>query len=67
MNIKACMSHKTDEWKTPTDLFNYFMNRGYRDLFSYKMQKNQFEILYENEKLYINPPFSRLKDIYIYK
>ena len=60
-NIKACLSSNTDDWKTPSELFNYFMKKGYRDLFEYKMNKNQFDILYRNEKLYINPPFSKLK------
>lgn len=68
--LKGCFSHNTDDWRTPKDLYNYFIKKnGFLDLFSYKMEENQFEILYKKSKLYINPPFSKLKDIpiYIYK
>lgn len=63
-NIKACLSHNTDNWRTPSWLYSQIVyDFGYKDLFPYMADYDQFNILYKNEKLFINPPFSRLKDI----
>ena len=65
-NISVCYSHKSDDWKTPTNLYNYLINHDYIDLFPFQSKDNQFELLYKNQKLYINPPFSKLKNIPLY-
>ena len=30
-DLKGCFSHKTDDWRTPFDLYLAFKNRGYLD------------------------------------
>lgn len=62
--LKGCYSHITDDWKTPTELYYYFIKKlGCIDCFKYQDQENEFEKIYKNEKLYVNPPFSKLKFI----
>lgn len=63
MNLDVCFSSNTDNWRTPSNLYNLFINNGYLDLFPFNCSYDQFHILYMFEKLYINPPFSRLKDL----
>lgn len=41
-NIKACFSKETDNWKTPTELYNAFINKEYIDCFKYKDKENQY-------------------------
>ena len=62
-DIKACLTHKTDNWKTPTEIYNRFMELGYKDTFKYESKENELENNYYNEKLFINPPFSKMKKI----
>lgn len=59
-NISACLSSKSDEWRTPSNLYTYFMNNGFVDLFPFGSKQNQYDIMYRNEYLYINPPFSEI-------
>lgn len=59
-NIKGCLLHKSDEWKTPSWLFDIFMSHGYVDLFPFGSDDNQFDKRYEGKKLFCNPPFSKL-------
>ena len=66
MNIKACLTHKTDNWQSPKYIYEHFMKRGYIDLFPYKANYDQFKIDYYKEKLFCNPPFSKLKDVIPY-
>lgn len=65
-NIDACLSSNSDDWKTPSWLFNLFIGKGYIDLFPYKSTENQFDKTYMNERLYINPPFSKLNKVIDY-
>lgn len=58
MNIKACLSSNSDNWKTPINIFNAFMNKGYIDTFKYLSDENELNNNYKNSKLFINPPFS---------
>jgi len=62
-NINACLSHKTDDWKTPTDIYEAFMKNNFVDCFKYQSNENELENDYENQKLFINPPFSKLNII----
>lgn len=50
--LKGCYSHITDDWKTPTYLYNYFIKKlGCIDCFKYQDQENEFEKIYKNEIL----------------
>lgn len=62
-NIEACLSKKTDNWKTPTNIYEMFMKAGYKDTFIYESKYNEFERNYTKRKLFINPPFSKLKRV----
>ena len=63
MNLKGCFSKETDNWKTPSNLYNFFIECGYIDTFPYKAEYDEFEKNYFNEKLFINPPFSKMKEV----
>lgn len=65
-NITACLSHNSDDWRTPSWLYNDLMKKGYKDLFPYKASFNQFDVLFSYEKLFINPPFSKLDQVVNY-
>lgn len=61
-NINACLSHNSDNWKTPKMLYNYFINYlGCVDCFPYCSKYDQYEKHYRNELLFINPPYSHLR------
>lgn len=62
MNINACLSHKSDEWATPTLLYQAFMKKGYIDPCPLGGQINALETAYKNKRLFVNPPFSKLND-----
>ena len=62
-SIDACFSKNTDDWKTPTILFDRFMKLGFIDCFKFRCEYNELENNYENKKLFINPPFSKLNFI----
>ncbi len=62
-NIKGCLTSTTDNWKTPTWLYEIFMKKGYIDTFQYECTYNELEMMYKDKKLYCNPPFSQLKTI----
>lgn len=65
MNIKACLSHETDNWKTPTKIYNYFTKElGCIDCFEYKANYDEFTLDRGKKlKLFANPPFSKMKQI----
>lgn len=62
-NLKGCYSHKTDDWRTPTDIYNAFMKKGYIDCFPYQSKVNELCNLYIEQKLFINPPYSKMNQI----
>ena len=62
MNIKACLSHKSDEWATPSLLYQAFMRKGYIDPCPLGCQTNALETSYQNKRLFVNPPFSKLNE-----
>ena len=57
--------HNTDNWKTPLSIIKIMKEKGFRDTFTYKGegQYNEFDNTYYNEKLYCNPPYSKLKEV----
>lgn len=64
-NIDACLSHKSDDWRTPSDLYDFMINHeGFIDCFPYQSDIDEFTL----ERgcclnLYANPPFSKLNKI----
>ena len=62
-NIKACLSHKTDDWKTPLKIYSSFMKKGFIDCFPYCSTFDQMERQYTMKRLFINPPFSKLDKV----
>ena len=65
-NISACLSSNSDDWKTPSPIYNTFITMNYIDCFPFQSEINQFDIDYHNEKLFINPPFSIMDDVIEY-
>lgn len=64
-NIDACLSHKSDDWRTPSDLYDYLINHeGFIDCFPYKSEIDEFTLdRGTGLNLYANPPFSKLNKI----
>lgn len=64
MNLKVMYMKKTDNWRTPKRMYDYYINvLKYIDLFEYQSQKNQYEIDYKNKNLFCNPPYSDMKRV----
>ena len=61
-NINVFYSKKSDDWKTPSILYNAFMDSGFIDPCPYQSEIDGLNIDYENKKLFINPPFSKMKE-----
>lgn len=61
-DIKVMFSKKTDDWKTPTPLYNILMKKGYIDPCPYQATEDGLKKNYYFENLFINPPFSKMKD-----
>lgn len=61
MNLKGCYSHESDNWKTPKKLYEAFMNKGYIDCFKYQSHEDELLNNYDGKKLFINPPYSKMK------
>lgn len=61
MNIKACLSHKTDDWKTPKAIYDYFIVKcGCYDPCPFQSQKDGLAEEWKNDN-FVNPPYSQLK------
>lgn len=64
MNIKGCLSKKSDDWKTPENIYYYFVKyNGMKDCFKYKSDYDEFKKNYDHENLYVNPPFSKMNKV----
>lgn len=61
-NINVMFSKNTDDWKTPTALYEIMMEKGYLDPCPYQSKENGLEKDFIAKKLFINPPFSTMKD-----
>ena len=42
-DITACLTSKTDDYKTPTQIMETFKKHHYQDLFKYKTQKTNLK------------------------
>lgn len=52
---------KSDDWKTPSEIYRHFIEKGYFDPCPYKSDFNGLEIDWKSRN-FVNPPYSRLKD-----
>ena len=55
-------SKKSDDWRTPEKLYLALMKKGYLDPCPYKSPINGLLYDFYNAKLFINPPFSNMKE-----
>lgn len=62
-NKEVMFSHNTDNWKTPKEIMDIVTLKGFKDTFTYKSEKDEFLNEYHNQKLYCNPPYSKLKEV----
>jgi hypothetical protein len=37
-NLKGCFSHNSDDWKTPKEIYDYFIDKGYIDPCPYQCE-----------------------------
>ena len=61
VNKDACFLHKTDNWKTPKDLYSHFMEKGYIDPCPYLSETDNLKVDMGEVNLFINPPYSDIK------
>lgn len=79
MNIGACLSHNSDEWTTPLNLFEDLNKEFNFDVDLASSNKNclcsKFETIdsnpnltaiYNNKNIFCNPPYSKLKSFIKY-
>ena len=57
-DLKGCFSHKTDDWRTPPDMYYWFMNHDFIDPCPYQADFDGLERNYIGKKLFVNPPYS---------
>lgn len=60
MNIDVFYSNKTDDWKTPSSLYERLMKLGYYDPCPYQSKEDNL-ITDWKDKNFVNPPYSKLK------
>ena len=60
MSIEVFYSKNTDDWKTPSSLYNKMMSLNYFDPCPYQSTFDGLTIEWRN-KNYVNPPYSKLK------
>lgn len=61
MNINACFLQTTDNWKTPSKLMEALKEHGWIDTFPYMCDYDEFLKNYRHQKIYVNPPYSKLR------
>ena len=60
MNINVFYSNNTDDWKTPSSLYERLMKLGYYDPCPFQSSFDGLTIDWQ-EKNFVNPPYSKLK------
>ena len=60
-NLKGVFSRESDHWRTPPDIYNFFMDRGYKDPCPFMADFDGLKLEFKNEKIFINPPYSQIK------
>lgn len=61
-NLKGCFSHKTDDWKTPKNIYKKFVeDTGFFDPCPFQCEKwNGLEIEWDTTN-FVNPPYSQIE------
>lgn len=63
MLSEALFSNNTDNWKTPSDIYNYFINDlNCVDPCPFMSEQDNLYNTYEFKNIYINPPYSKIKE-----
>ena len=60
-NINVFYSKKSDDWRTPSDIYLAYMEKGFLDPCPYQSKVNGLLYDFCDSKLFINPPFSQMK------
>lgn len=67
MRGNGVFSSKSDNWRTPSKLYDSFMKKDFIDCFPFRCnlkEFNQFDVLYvNNQKLFVNPPYSLMNNV----
>lgn len=61
-NLNVFYSRKSDDWKTPSKLYNAFIKTNYIDPCPYQSINNGLLYNFYNANIFINPPFSKISD-----
>lgn len=61
-NIRSCLSSNSDDYKTPSVLYNALIDKGFIDCCPFQCEEDLYGKVYHDERIYMNPPFSRLKE-----
>ena len=61
MNLKGWYMHNSDNWRTPSTLYNKMINLGYYDPCPINPLEDGLQSEW-HEKNFVNPPYSRLKE-----
>lgn len=61
MKSNIVFSKKSDNWKTPTLLYNSYMKSGYFDPCPYNSEFDGLQIDWQ-QKNFVNPPYSKIKE-----
>lgn len=59
---KTIFSHKSDDWQTPKYIYDHFIEHKYIDPCPLNCIENNLIKDFGNNDLYINPPYSNIKD-----
>lgn len=51
----------SDDWKTPSKIYDYFMENNFVDPCPYQFRGNNLDKDFGKVKLFINPPYSNIK------
>ena len=60
-NLKGCFLHDTDDWQTPKEIYDYFINKGFIDPCPYQCKVDNLKNDLGGVNLFINPPYSDIK------
>lgn len=61
-DVTVFYSKNSDDWKTPSKLYNYFMDHNYIDVSPFQSAEDYLLKEFQNAKLYCNPPYSKNKE-----
>ena len=61
MKLDGCFSHNTDNWKTPSELMKALLELGWIDTFPFMSVYDELQKNYNNQKLFVNPPYSQMR------